>query len=231
MKHLKGTSLIEILVATGVISLGVVVLFQGFIQASRNSTRNATTEEGLHILNTRIDADARRNYVAFGKDGDTIDIPVSELPEGKIVRTITCVTAKDHGRDPNCHPIQSYKTLHYVMTWNGADGAHTLKADHVLVNDGLLNRPGVNQDEVFDPIGFPAPSPTPSEEPTTTPSDPPTDPPCADGGTTPETCENDAGCIDGAWHWWCWFLGYDPSPSPSPESSPLGVTEFGNGGA
>lgn len=158
MKTLRGTTLVEILVATGVIVASSFVLFLGFTQAGRTATRNATTEEGLHVLDTQIDIDSRSNYALFAKDGDVSEIAVSSLPNGKIVRTVTCNSAKRNGRDPNCHPIESFKTILYVLTWNGLDGTHTLRAEYELTHRGVANSDGGE---------IPGASPTPV--PTTTP--------------------------------------------------------------
>lgn len=221
IKLLAGTSLIEILTATGVISIGSIVLLQGFIQASRLSTRNATTGQGLHILNTQVDTDARKDYALFGGDGTTEEIPITQLPNAKITRTITCTTAKTKVHDPTCNVAESYKTLHYVMTWEGADGAHTLKADYILVNAGLLNGEGEVPGNAFQPLpcsygaqgqpqydfGYGC---QPTVLPTIDPTDDPTDSPCGgDGyeGCVPGDCTTDPNAICD-----------DPSPTVDPSS-------------
>lgn len=131
MKKMKAYTLVEVMVASAIIVAGLLMLYLAFVQSQRLATRNDSTSVGLSLLKTQMDADSKQVFASVQLGGPTYTA-IDGLPNAQLART---VTFQSLGPDPNT----GIKTIHYVLTWSGGDGPHTLQTDYELVQKGLDN--------------------------------------------------------------------------------------------
>ncbi len=130
-KLMVGSSLMEVLVATGIMLTGLGALYLGFAQTQAVSLRNASTLQGQTLLKSWIEDDSTLPYS---------DLPVGvveifgipNLPNGELMRSSVY---SDLGNGE----AGGIKVVHYNLFWIGSEGEHWLEADYEHINKGVNN--------------------------------------------------------------------------------------------
>ncbi len=128
MKHsrfLSGVTLIEIMVAVVLISVGLVTVMRALIISSNANLHTNLTSYALNVLKTQVELDSRAEYDTFGSGFPPLE-PVTDLPDGVITREVVEDISKQ------------IKKAHYVLTWK-LNTPVSIQTDYELIKAGISN--------------------------------------------------------------------------------------------
>lgn len=134
----SGAILIEVVVASGILVAGLLVLYLAFLQDIRTTERNQSNSVAINILSTVVDADAQiaqPNTLSNTPANQPQDIS-SEAPDLSLLPSATLTRAVSQ---PSDLTDGNTKILDYTLSWNGTQGAQTLKAEYEITTNGLGN--------------------------------------------------------------------------------------------
>lgn len=125
-KTLTGYSLIEVLVAVGILASGLLIVFLGFLQSQRINARNQETAIALNLLESQIDSDAKTRFSDLTNTNPPVQ-DVSKLANATLTRAIVT------------DATLSIKTITYTLSWSGTHGSNSVQANYQLTAAGLVN--------------------------------------------------------------------------------------------
>lgn len=121
----SGSSFIEIIFATTLISVGLLVVFYSIIESREANLHNNLASTALNVMQSQVDKDSALDYAALSSSSPALD-PVLGLPEGAITREVTeNVTTQT-------------KSVRYVLSWKH-NTPQRIQTEYVLINNGLVN--------------------------------------------------------------------------------------------
>lgn len=121
-----GSTLIEILFATVLLGVGLLIILLSIIESNRSNVRTHSVGTALNVIQTQIDADSRVDYDSL-QDSNPPLIPITGLPDATITRSVT----------ENTSLLGRVKQIRYILTWGTPP--QTLQNEYELTEKGIAN--------------------------------------------------------------------------------------------
>ncbi len=125
-RSFSGSLLIEAVVASVIILIGMFAVYAGLFQARTMSQRNQNTATAISLLQSQMDTDSKLHFASLQPTSPPV-LATTALPNSTLTRSIT--------EDPHL----ATKTITYTVSWSGLGGNRTIKSDLVITANGLNN--------------------------------------------------------------------------------------------
>jgi type II secretory pathway component PulJ len=129
--RIRGSILIETMVATSILVVGLLVVYLGFVQTNRITLRNSLQGIALNAISTQLDKDSAVAYETLTNTNPPLT-PITNLPNASITRQVTEDTdlAKAGVR---------LKKISYRLQWSGTAGNQVTQAQYEMTYSGVAN--------------------------------------------------------------------------------------------
>lgn len=131
LNHFKGSILIEAMVATSILVVGLLVVYLGFVQANRLTVRNSLRAVALNVLATQVDKDSAVPYEQLTNTYPPLTA-ITKLPKATIIREV--IEDKDLAKTG-----VRLKNISYLLQWSGPGGNQVAQTQYQMTYQGLAN--------------------------------------------------------------------------------------------